>query len=123
MFKSRVQIDSFSGKTALSVKQDILAKVFMMSLCAAFAFPIEEKAKAEYNENNGYKHPQKINRTTAYANLKDIAVGLFIHKKTKKAIQAFDLIVYNTREIVRPGRRNPRNHKPKKKYYLNYKDL
>jgi len=43
MYKARVQVEAFSGKTATAVKQDIYAKIMMMNLCAALAFPIEEK--------------------------------------------------------------------------------
>ncbi len=50
LFKSRLEIENFSGKTALAVKQDFFAKVFIMSLCATLAFPIEEKVKKEVNE-------------------------------------------------------------------------
>lgn len=38
----------FSGKTAQAVKQDFHAKILLMSLCAAYAHPIEEKVIAEY---------------------------------------------------------------------------
>jgi len=43
MYKARVQVEAFSGKTAIAVKQDIYAKAMMMTLFAALAFPIEEK--------------------------------------------------------------------------------
>ena len=50
MYKARVQVEAFSGKTATAVKQDIYAKIMMMSFCAALAFPIEEKVVNEYQE-------------------------------------------------------------------------
>ena len=120
MFKSRIQIEAFTGRTALSIKQDIYAKTMMMSLCAAFAFPIEEKVKREYKDS---KAPQKINRTSAYAFTKNIAISLLIKQKVNQAIEAFDKIVYKTKELVRLGRSNPRKHKPKRSYYMNYKDV
>ena len=43
MFKARVQEEAFSGKTATAVRQDIYAKAMMMTMCAALAFPIEER--------------------------------------------------------------------------------
>jgi hypothetical protein len=122
LFKARAEIERFSGKTALSVKQDFFAKVFMMSLSAVLAFPIEEKVKKEYQQS-GTKHPQKINRTSALSMLMSISVGLFLKKLIKKAIAAFDSIVSQTREIVRPGRKNVRKKRPKKLYYMNYKPL
>lgn len=122
LFKARLEVERFSGKTALAVKQDFFAKVFMMSLCAVLAFPIEEKVKQEYNEEKN-KHPQKINRTSALAMTREISIGLLIKKIISKAILAFDAIVYKTREIIRPGRKFERKHKTKKLYSMNYKPL
>ncbi len=123
MFKSRIDIEAFTGKSVVSVKQDIYAKTTMMSLCAAFAFPIEQKVKAEYAAGKDLKHSQKINRTTAYANTKAVAISMFLKNKIKEGIAAFDHIVYQTGEIVRPNRSNPRKHKPKRQYHINYKQI
>ena len=122
LFKARAEMENFSGKTALAVKQDFFAKVFMMSLSAVLAFPIEERVKKEYREANT-KHPQKINRTSALSMLMSISVGLFLRNKMKMALAAFDSIVSQTREIIRPGRKNERKKRPKKLYYMNYKPL
>jgi hypothetical protein len=123
MFKARAEVEKFSGKTALAIKQDFFAKVFMMSLSAVLAFPIEERIKKEYEEAKKLKHPQKINRTSALSMVMSISVGLFLKKLVKKAIAAFDSIVNRTKEIVRPGRKNERKKRPKKLYYMNYKPL
>lgn len=122
LFKARLEVEKFSGKTALAVKQDFFAKVFMMSLCAVLAFPIEEKVKQEYNEEKN-KHPQKINRTNALGMTREISIGLLIKKIIQKALLAFDALVYKTREIIRPGRRFERKRKTKKLYSMNYKPL
>jgi hypothetical protein len=55
--------------------------------------------------------------------LNSILIPVFIKKKFKKAIKAFDEIVFNTRELIRPGRQNPRNHKPKRDFHQNYKSI
>ena len=122
LFKARAEVERFSGKTALAVKQDFFAKIFMMSLSAVLAFPIEERVKKEYREADT-KHSQKINRTSALSMLMSISVGLFLKNSIKKAIAAFDSIVGQTREIIRPGRKNERKKRPKKLYYMNYKPL
>jgi hypothetical protein len=123
LLKSRIELENFSGKTARAVKQDFHAKVFLMTLCAAYAHPIEKKVIEEYEADQNRKHTQKINRTNALAMTMDILVPTFIRKKYNEAMQAFDLIVENTREIVRPGRSNPRNKRQKKPYSMNYKRL
>lgn len=43
LLKSRIEVERFSGKTALAIRQDFYAKIFLMSLTAAYAHPIEEK--------------------------------------------------------------------------------
>ncbi len=53
----------------------------------------------------------------------DMVIPMFIHKKFKKALEAFDEIVFKTREIVRPGRSEPRPKRPKKQYHMNYKPI
>lgn len=123
LLKSRIELENFSGKTAKAVRQDFHAKVFLMTLCAAYAHPIEEKVIQEYKADEQRKHNQKINRTNALAATQDMLIGLFIRKQYKKAIDAFDDIVEKTREIIRPGRKIPRRIKPKKQYSMNYKRL
>ena len=121
--KCRVEVENFSGKTANAVKQDFYAKVFLMTLCAAYSFPIDEKVREEYKADENRKYDQKINRTGAVAMTREILISVFIRKDFKSALQAFDRVVSNTREIIRPGRSEPRKHQPKKLYSMNYKKL
>ena len=123
LFKSRIELENFSGKTALAIKQDFHAKVFLMTLCAAYAHPIEEKIIQEYKADKDRKFSQKINRTNAMGMTQSILIAVFIKKQFLKAIKAFDDIVSKTREIVRPNRSLPRKHKPPKQYFMNYKRL
>lgn len=123
LFKARMEVENFSGKTALAVKQDFFAKVFIMSLCANLAFPIEEKVKKEYEREKDLKHMQKINRTNALSMTREICIGLFLKNLIKKALKAFDEIVKSTREIIRPNRKNERKQHQKRLYHMNYKRL
>ena len=122
LYKARIDMENFSGKTVLAVKQDFFAKIFTMTLCSVLAFPIEEKVRKEQN-NSKKKHKYKINRTSAYSNTREISIGLFIRKNIMKALNAFDLIVENTLEMIRPNRHNERKKKPKRLYHMNYKQL
>ena len=56
LLKTRMELEQFSGKTALAVQQDFHAKVFMLSFMAAFAHPIEEKVKQEEGAVEHDKH-------------------------------------------------------------------
>jgi len=123
LLKSRIEVENFSGKTACAIKQDFFAKVFIMSLCANLAFPIEERVKKEYKQDKARKHAQKINRTGALSMTKNICIALFIKKLVTNALKAFDDIVANTREVIRPGRKEKRKHRQKRLYHMNYKRL
>jgi hypothetical protein len=123
LLKSRIELENFSGKTAKAVRQDFHAKVFLMTLCAAYAHPIEDKVIEEYRADENRKHDQKINRTNALSMTQDILIAVFVRKQFEKALNAFDKIVGETREIIRPGRSNPRKTRPKKPYSMNYKRL
>ena len=116
-------MEDFSGKTAIAVRQDFYAKIFLMTLCAAYAHPIEEKVTAEYKADQERKHSQQINHTSAIAATQDILIAVFIRRQYAKALEAFDDIVYKTREIVRPGRNVPRPKRAKRTYSMNYKRL
>jgi len=123
LLKCRAELENFSGKTAISVKQDFFAKIFLMSLCAIYAFPIEEKVREEYKADEKRKFDQQINHTHALSVTQDILIGVFLKHQFWQAIQAFDQLVEKTREIIRPGRNVPRNMKPRKPYSMNYKRL
>lgn len=121
LFKERIDIQDFSGKTAISVRQDFNAKLFALNFCAAMAFPIEEKLRTE--DRNGRKHPRKLNRTSAIALIGQTIVAALLKGKLHEAIEAFDNITSKTTEVVRTGRSFPRNHKKKRPPNSNYKPL
>ena len=123
LLKSRIELENFSGKTARAVRQDFHAKVFLMTLCAAYAHPIEDRVVEEYKADQNRKFDQKINRTNALSMTQDILIAVFLRKQFEKALNAFDKIVAETREIIRPGRSNPRKKRPKQLYSMNYKRL
>lgn len=123
LLKNRLELEAFTGKTARAVRQDFFAKVFMMTLAAAYAHPIEEKVRSEYQQNEERKHSQKINRTQSLSAVRDILIGTMLKQQYDKALEAFDKLVYCTRELVRPNRKNDRIHRPKKPYSMNYKRL
>jgi len=123
LLKSRVELEDFSGKTARAVKQDFHAKTFLLTLCAIYAHPIEERVRAEYKADENRKYDQKINRTNAISVTLDVLIPVFVRKQYDKALRSFDKIVSETREIIRPGRNIPRKKKPKKLYSMNYKRL
>lgn len=122
LFKSRTDLERFSGKTALSVKQDFLTIVFFLNCCATLTFPIEEKVRKE-NESAKSKHPKQVNRTNAIVLIKEGLLPLFFKDKCKNLLKNLEKILLKTCEIVRPNKSFKRKHKPPKAPSTNYKQL
>ncbi|MDR2118847.1 MAG: hypothetical protein LBP25_04890 [Tannerellaceae bacterium] len=74
--KSRVEVEDFSDKTTIFVKQAFYAKVPLMSLFAGYAHPVDEKVRKETDGNR--KHGQQINRTGVLSMTRDIPAGVFL---------------------------------------------
>lgn len=72
LLKGRIELEDVSGKTARAVKQDFYSKILLITLCAAYAHPIEEKVVVEYQVDEKRKHDQKINCTNALSMTQDI---------------------------------------------------
>ncbi|GAB1398055.1 hypothetical protein MASR1M65_28350 [Saprospiraceae bacterium] len=87
-----------------------------------YEFPIEQKVRAQSKQNT-HQHPKQINRTNALALMNESIVGVFVKKKIKNFLKTLDHILHKTIEIVRPNRKEPRNHKIKKPKSMNYKVL
>ncbi len=61
LLKARIELERFTGKTALAVRQDFHAKILLLTLTAVYAHPIEERVRQEFKADQQRKHPQKIN--------------------------------------------------------------
>jgi len=122
LFKARAEVENFSGRTAKSVRQDFYAKVFTMTLMAIMAFPIEEQLREQAAKDTTRKRYQ-VNRTDALAAIKKLYVQLFIKKKIRPSITAFDELISGNTQSVRPGRSFDRKHGPKKRHHMNYKPV
>jgi hypothetical protein len=121
--KCRMELENFSGKSALSVYQDFHAKVFAKNLIWIIAFPINDSLE---NEIEPKKHRYQINFTQAFSKSKGVLALMFHDSKQKvrHLIADLQLIFQRTVEPIRPGRKYPRNHKARpRKFFLQYKPI
>ncbi len=122
LYKCRIGLAVFSGKTALAVQQDFHAKVFMMTMCAILSYPIESKVRQECAQATR-KHRRQINRTNALAFCKDAWIQLWKGGNTKKFLQALDSLLIKTTDIIRPNRKFERKKRRKYPPPPTYKQL
>jgi len=121
--KCRMELENFSGKSALSVYQDFHAKVFAKNLVWMMAFPVQDCLDADTNDK---KYRYQINFTQAFSKSKGV-IALLLQdtaKRIKYLIADLQYIFQRTVEPIRPGRKYPRNHKANsRRYFLQYKPI
>ena len=122
LLKSRLQLENFSGKTAVAVKQDFYAKVFTLTTAAVMAFPVDEQLKIEQQESKR-KHEHQVNRTNALSMVREIVKTVLVKKFIKPALAALDDFLKATTEVVRRNRKFERKKIKKKPPSMNYKGL
>ena len=117
IIKCRIELENFSGLSALSVYQDFYAKVFSKNLVWMMAFPIQDKID---NDIPSTKHRYQINFTQALSKSKGVIALLFLDTKKliKQLIADLQYIFQRTVEPVRPGRKYPRKHRSKPRRYI-----
>ena len=121
--KCRIEMENFSGQSALSVYQDFHAKVLLKNLVSVLALPVNDILA---NSMTSRKYDYQINFTQAISKSKDV-ISLLFQQTTSKLIQLIESlqdIFLKTIEPIRPGRKYPRRHNVScRKYFLNYKPI
>lgn len=98
-FKKALHIEYFTGRTALAVKQDFYAKVFMLNMASMIR---TQGVQDQKNSKSGRLY--RANKTQTLAKLKDFLVDLFNGKYLKKIIRQMLKILKKRLEVFRPGR-------------------
>ncbi len=101
--KQWVEIENFSGKSALSVQQDFYAKIVAINLTALMAMAAQKIISVQTKKS---KLPYKINFAQALSKMKHRIIFLILHthEKCKVFIERTIHYLSQTCESVRPGR-------------------
>lgn len=75
IIKCRIELENFSGQSALSVYQDFHAKVFAKNLVWMMAFPVQDRIDDEIAQT---KYRYQINFTQALSKSKGVIALLFL---------------------------------------------
>ena len=120
--KQWVEIENFSGKSVLSVKQDFYAKVLSTNLTAMVA----NAAQQQIDKTTAHRqHDYQVNFAQALSKMKNTVIQLLLFsvRKLQAKLEALIDYIACTIEPIRRGRRYSRsNSKSKNKiFYCNYK--
>jgi hypothetical protein len=109
-FKSRVEVENWSGKSALTICQDFHAKVLALNLTAVLVSTaqkiVDDRCRADV-------HPKQVNMTHALCAMKAAVVRLLTRANPVELLRRLIEIFARTVEPVRPGRSYPRRQGPR----------
>jgi hypothetical protein len=121
VWKNILEIENFTGKSSLSVRQDFYATVLTNNLRGLIHWELQEEVEEE-NRSKARKYAYQLNRNLSIGRLKDRIVTLILEQGD---LQAFyeDLKREMKRNMVpiRPGRQFPRKRKNRQKYSMTKK--
>ncbi len=117
--KQWVEIENFSGKSALSVKQDFYAKVPTSNLTAMVANAAQQHVA---KTTSGRQHIYQINFAQALYKMKNTVVELllFLTQKRQSRLEALMDYMACTIELVRKDRRYPQRKSKTRTFSSNY---
>ena len=100
-FKKTLHIEHFSGRSAVAVRQDFHARVFMLNMASMVR---TQGTDPENSNNQVTKYHHKTNKTQTLAKIKDFLVDLFYKKTIRPIIKQLLKILRKRKDIIRPNR-------------------
>lgn len=121
VLKNILEIENFTGKSALSVRQDFYATVLTNNIRALIHWDLQEEVDKE-NQQSSRRYQYQLNRNLSIGRLKDQIITLVLNQGDLTAFYD-DLKDQMKRNMlpIRPGRHFPRKRKNRQKYTMTKK--
>lgn len=121
VLKNILELENFTGKSALSVRQDFYATVLTNNIRALIHWDLQDEV-AEENRRDSRRYQYQLNRNLSIGRLKDQIITLVLDQGD---LQTFyeELKCQMKRNMlpIRPGRHFPRKRKNRQKYTMTKK--
>ena len=119
--KHRLELENFSGKSVVAIRQDFFANILMGNLTAILSSNLGEEINKKKRKKR--KHEYQVNMTTALSKVKEFLSFLFnsldVLQFIKKLVSEFLLNVLP----IRLGRSFQRKKQKRKRYHKTYLTL
>jgi len=104
LLKNRLYLENFTGLTALAVKQDFYATIFLTNYESALTYDTNEELK-EKTKNN--KYIQKVNKAVSFNAIKYKAFDLFYSDTPQEeTLQQLEKLFLTNTIVIRPNRKS-----------------
>lgn len=117
--KNHMEIENFTGKSELCIRQDFYANIFIENLRAVIQKEVQDEINKEKKDN---KYEYKVNRNLSLGYMKDRIITILSKKSTQKAIEELKGLFKIEPVPIRRNRKYKRKKKnQKRKFNMNYK--
>ena len=102
LIKNRLNLENFTGLTALAVKQDFYATVFLTNYEAMVTYDLNEELKESTQEN---KYVQKVNKAVSFNLIKHKVFDLLYNDEPiDQMLQQMEKLFLTNTIVIRPNR-------------------
>jgi PAS domain-containing protein len=117
--KNVLEMENFTGESVLAVRQDFYATVLTSNIQGVIQWELQEELEAE-NRSAARKYQYRLNTNVSIGLLKDTLVTLLMDQgDLQEFYDAMKRQMKRYRVPIRPGRREPRTRKTRRKYPMN----
>jgi len=118
IMKNRLSLENFTGTSALAIKQDFYATMFISNMEALVTYELNEELKNKDNKNNKYE--QKVNKSVSFNTIKNYAFELLyfpdknideILNKIYQQLRTNKIAIRPNRKYARPTSKESKNTK------------
>jgi hypothetical protein len=112
IIKNRLNLENFTGLSALAVKQDFFTTIFISNYESVLITDINQ----ELQSKDG-RYPQKVNHAVAFNTIKNHCFDLFYSEKdTQTLLTEMEKLFFSNPTLVRNNRTAPRNNYEKTRH-------
>lgn len=117
--KNILEIENFTGKSVLAVRQDFSATVLTSNIQGLIQWELQEEIEEE-NQRASRKYQYRLNKNVSIGLLKDTLVTLLMEQgDLQEFYDEMKRQMKRHRVPIRPGRRRPRTRETRRKYPMN----
>lgn len=104
LIKNRLGLENFTGQTALAVKQDFFATIFLTNYESMMTYDINEELK---EKTRGNKYVQKVNKAVSFNIIKyKVFDLLYLDNPLDEMLEQMEKLFLTNTIVIRPNRKS-----------------
>jgi len=104
LMKNRLSLENFTGQTALAVKQDFFATIFLTNYESMMTYDMNEELKEKTKDN---KYVQKVNKAVSFNVIKHKVFDLlYLDNPLDEMLEQMEKLFLTNTIVIRPDRKS-----------------